>query len=177
MKITDAEVSDSRREGVLKNPYLMVLTDENIIETGEPRGYNNWRLIPHGPFFAVDWQADRFSEWTNGDIGTFNVASIRPKKLVEVLVVSPDEEIDLAMDLDRARRLVRKYQPTWRYILDDVAGQHSKLQWRLVEKNPRCIECGLPAVDEVYHRSTYLPLCGKHISQHNRKIQHLRVNS
>jgi hypothetical protein len=149
------------------------------METGEPImqdvADDVWRIIPHGPFVAVDSYDG--NEWGEGDLGAFNTTGLYRSRLVDVLIYSPVEEIDLAMSLDRARRLLRKHCEGWGYVLDDVAGQHGKLIWRLVNRRAVCVTCGQPSFGEVYYKGTYLTYCGPHMAEHNRKVRHLRVNS
>lgn len=179
MKFLNAAVYDPRKAGEYEAPYLLLTVDENIRETGDPVELgSSWKTILHGPFVAVDSfdpAQQVFKPVEN--LGAFNASGNFSKRLVEVCIISPDEEIDLAMDLLRARRLLRKFDLGWKYLLDDVAGQHGELLWRLVEDKPRCVQCGEPAYNEVYFKSTHLPLCSQHLAEHNRKIRHLRVNS
>lgn len=177
MKIIDAYISDPRREGEFRNPYLTVEVDENVKETGEPVNHLKWEIAQHGPFTAID-EVELNGRHKDGDLGVFNTLNLHKHRFVEVVVVSPEEEIDLSISLDRARRMLRKYDLGWRYVLDDVAGQHGKLLWRLVEQVPMCVEdVNIRAVTDVYYRGTHLSLCARHHAAHNKFIRDLRVNS
>lgn len=182
MKILSASVSDPRTEGTYRNPYLVLEVDEDVRETAAPEVLGEaWLLTRHGPFLAVDSAVKRAERrkagemWHEADLGDFNVTRLYKDKLVEAVVQSPDEEIDLAMPLDRARRLLRRHVPDWKYILDDVAGQNGKLQWRLMTPYQRCVQCQSQIEGEVYYRGTYLPLCAFHTSEHNKMIRSKRV--
>lgn len=180
MKILSASIIDPRRGGEYRNPYLALEVDEEIRQTGETSAYGaingDWLVIPHGPFVAVDWQAGDYIE--HGNLGLFNTTDHYRSKLVEVEVNSPDETIDLAMPVDRARRLLRKHMLSWKFIMDDVAGQHGKVEWRLVRIGlSPCIKCGEPSVQEVYFRGTHLNLCDHHVTEHNHKIRNMRIKS
>lgn len=181
MKIISAAVLDPRREGHYRNPRLVVNVDEEIIETRAPITLTgstvNWIVVPHGPFFAIDMQNKADLGQTQADMGVFNTAGVWESRLVDVLVVSPDHEYELSMGLDRARRLIRRSNLQWRFILDDVAGQHGKLLWRLQQHPLMCVDCTRPATTEVYYSGTHLALCPTHEAAHNRKVRHLRVSA
>lgn len=182
MKIVDTLVDDPRRRGEYKNPRLYVEIDEDLRETGDafcnedPHSSAVFEVTPHGPFAMVDLLTPHGgSEYA--DLGVVNVLGFYKDKLVDVTVLTPKEEIDVAMGLNRARRLLRKHDLRWRYVLDDVAGQNGRLAWRLVEFTPRCIKCDSIADAEPFYRGTHLPMCTRHLSEHNKMIRRLRVNS
>lgn len=181
MKITAASVTDPRREGEYRNPYLVLTVDEELVETRDVivlGGINcDWLVVPHGPFFAVDYQDKPDLGQRKGDVGLFNTTGLWESRLVDVLVVGPDYEYELCMGLDRARRLLRKFNLPWRLVLDDVAGQHGKLLWRLQQVHSTCVDCGAPAMTEVYYSGTHLTYCRTHEAAHNRKVRHLRVSA
>jgi hypothetical protein len=185
MKILSATVTDPRRGGEYRNPYLTITVDERISETDTPKTFGgphtDWKVVPHGPFVAVDiYKADvDGGRWEAGDLGLFNTSGFWKDRLVEVTVCEPGNfEIDLAMSLNRARRLIRKYDISWRYTMDDIAGQHGKVLWRLMPHGlPTCIKCDKNFREEVYYRGTHLPLCDTHLSEHNKLIRNLRTRT
>jgi hypothetical protein len=188
VKIVNATVLDPRKEGEYRNPQLQLVVDEEIIETREPIVLKtfvqdgtdfDYVITPHGPFFAVDHvlHAVPGDVITAADIGQFNSSGLWESRLVDVIINSPEHEYELSMGLDRARRLLRKHNLPWRLVLDDVAGQHGKLLWRLQQHPLQCVECHRLATIEVYYSGTHLPYCRIHEAAHNRKVRHLRVSA
>lgn len=183
MKILNAEVIDPRKRGDYRNPYLLVEVDEEIHATKDFKYHDDWRIEHHGPFLYVECRQPD-AEWISAvgesmraSLAAFNTTRIIDRALVDVLVVTPEYEHDFWMDLGRARRLLRKHANAWKYVLDDVAGQHGGVLWRLTEEKPSCTVCGKPATGEAYYRGTHLNYCEQHMSEHSRKVRHLRVNS
>lgn len=176
MKFQNAYVDDPRKRGEHFNPILVIEIDENLRETSTRYDLplKNWRITSYGPFIGVD-QFDSIEGWAEGEIGDFNTAGLHREALVDVLVYSPDEEMNLAIGLDRARRTLRKYDSGWQFVLDDLAGQHGQLIWRLQQQPLTCITCERPASAEAYYAGTYMPYCSEHMYLHNRRVRNLRT--
>lgn len=179
MKILNVAVIDPRRRDDYKNPYLNIEIDVELNETGEARKSTDghWRVIPHGPYFAVDHAVLLENTWQNANLGKFNVTHFHREALVECMVTTPSEVIDLALGLDRARRLLKRHAPDWHYIMDDLAGQRGEALWRLAQSPLLCVTCNKPAVGEAFFRQTHLAFCSSHVNQHNARVRNMRTSS
>lgn len=168
MKITDVRVIDPRAAGKYENPVLIIKVDEPVYEIAEPvfdttKSYSH-RLIPCGPFYAVEFRPDsaliiwkdmtevaahpenyrrgKYSSEDLPDYGDLNKRGLVKDQLfpVEVITSGPDPDVlDLCMPVARVRRLLRKHVgDKWQLIVDEQAALLGLLKWRLELSDPVC---------------------------------------
>lgn len=180
MKIINATVVDPRKKGKIRTPYLVVEVDEDVHSTGPKETKRDadgiWEIGPMGPFTTVDWYDNISHEVSDGDLGRFNTLRLLPP-LVYCTILSPTEEIRASMKLDRARRLLRKFNTGYRYALHDVEAQRGMIQWYLTEMPLTCVRCGTDRkVKEVYFRGTYMAVCVEHLAALNDRLRDIRLH-
>lgn len=177
MKITRVLVVDPRLNGQFENPYVKIVVDDAVEEQGDPiysKG-GQYRVIPCGPFFAVEViVGNRWDDLADVDgtlIRAVNTLGIIDFQLAPVSVLTPDGRVPLYMTVPRLRRLLRnKTDRQYHLVLDEAVALQGGLDWRLETTNPACYggatpnedHCPLPVADEVVFRSTHIPVCAKH---------------
>lgn len=174
MKITDAWIHDYSRYGKFEIPELCVQVDEAPDVTIEPRQFENgWTVGKYGPFVKY--------ENLNKDVTAvdFNLAfrDRLPMVIDIVLVVDNGHdkseilEMPFSLPLDRARQLVKKYDPSWRLLIQDREAVHGKLVWRPIQTDPECRGhgglCGKKPASYIRIKGVDIPLCQEHTQQHN----------
>lgn len=192
MKIIKAEIIDPRTQGEYKDPYVELTVDEAVREMNDPVRVPSlsYRMIPCGPFFAVEYQVDT-DEWADvedgnsGDIGEFNTMGLTHHQLAPVIVKCDGEpDLPLFMAVTRLRRVVRKfYAHDWKVIIDEEAGMIGGLKWRLELSNPVCYGGAMPfqarcyaePIKTIMVKDTHLTMCHKHVTQSERIMSQLRA--
>lgn len=174
MKITDAWVHDPSYLGRIEVPELCVQVDEEPDVTIEPKPFDNgWTVGKYGPFVKYE----------QGDLPVtavdFNLAfrDRLPMVIDVVLVVDNGHdksevlELPFSLPLDRARQLVKKYDPSWRLLIQDREAVHGKLVWRPVQTDPECRgdsgACRQKPASPVRIKGVDIPLCQEHMQKHN----------
>jgi hypothetical protein len=189
MKIVDLHVEDPRFLGKYEDPWVELRVDTFIEERGEviyPSGAEEkYRIIPCGPFFAVE-TFDR--EWIEvedqwGEVNKLDI--LRGKQLFPVEVKTPDdEELPLAMEVPRLRRLIRRFRYPYVVLVDEQAAIQGKLQWRLEVTEPMCyggalmktVVCLNLPESTVLWRNTHWPLCASHLQDYQTLRKERRVS-
>lgn len=185
MKIKDAWVDDPAFRGVVEYPQLCVEVDELPDVTIEPAEFSGgWTVGKYGPF--VKYTQSLLPEET--DAGDFNVRFRgRFPSIVDISLFKTGEELSYegyAINLSRARQLLRKWQPQWRLLLADKDAQSGKIIWRPVDSNPVCRfydgnnACRNPKVaGTVRIKGVELPFCREHIQAWNQSRAAMRTTS
>jgi hypothetical protein len=209
MKITKVAVHDPGREGWANAPSLNVYLDEmprqtSITEyatTSDGQGVFAWRQC--GPFtqflyYGIDKArqggALGWPDWPDIGLGgawssrasVFNVEVVPDAPVVDVTlyVTGPWERTGMAgyaLKLDRAKSLLRKYDPDWYMQVDSKMAQRGEIQWTPAELIPSCLytaKLGGPACLEVaYHpfQGRPLGLCDEHKAITDAKYAALRT--
>lgn len=198
MKITGGEVIDLRLEGTFRDPIFRLSVDEPVDEIAQPVTYqnrthgDNWRLVPCGPFVAVERRVRHEGEtvWTTDvNVGSFNVRGLHSEQLLAVQVVDPELVLDLQLPVKRAMRLLRRFgldDEGWDIKVDQEAAINGHLNWYLTNRVPLCFGdtehpkpqyCMRPVMSHVVYQRTHLPLCAKHWARHQNMIRNLRISS
>ncbi len=202
MKIVSARVKDPRVRGEYFDPYLIVTTDEEINESGQPRIHpeGDLRVVPCGPFFGVDagdpstlpaegsiWM-DVYAALEDKEIdqaiSDINTSDLLREKIMHVVAGPPDIQFDLTMEVKRVRRLLRQNNLDYEVILDEQAALLGLLKWRLEDKPGMCYGGAVPAADRcklrpvttVMEKNTHLPLCSGHLLKFQNKLRDRRIN-
>lgn len=185
MKITDAWIDDPTTRGQLLAPELCVEVDELPSVTIEPRSFGGgWSVGKYGPFI-------RFTQ-SDPDVpataGAFNVRFAREfQPVVDVGLFLKDSHEDgiggYALNVTRARQLIRKWEKNWRLLLSDRAAQAGAMTWVPLDINPKCRYwiktsthttdghvCGRPATGTVHREGLELPHCPEHMHLFNKKF-------
>jgi len=192
MKITDAWVYDPLDEGKVARPLLELELD-SIPEEKESikiENHGTWKYTRFG--FLV--KIDRMPEASNPEyaIGAWNrfrhsSANIFPMVLARAYY-DHDFEMLLGMSLGRARGVLRKSDPEWKYSLSDKDAQHGRIYWDLIQREPICkfwIKnigddgdiCAVPSAGRITEDLTEITLCKKHLEKHNSDQAKRRIAS
>lgn len=175
MKITDAWIDDPTLVGELDVPQLCVEVDESPDSTIPMQDFSGgWRVGKFGPFVRYDCNS------TPVDAGDFNVRFRgRFPVIVDInLYIGKGDEngsIGYSLPLSRARQLVRKYDETWRLLVNDKAAEKGTILWRPVQTGASCRYwlgtkcCGERPARTVRVGEVELPLCDAHVKAHNDK--------
>jgi hypothetical protein len=190
MNIIDLLVIDPRKGGDLVDPYAIVTTDEPVEEIGEhiykEAEEHAYSVIPCGPFYAIEVCAIDLDSvepkggW--GDLADSSVGSFGELNRLNILggkqlfpVSVRDELLPLAMEVPRLRRLLRKFESTYKLLIDEQAALSGLLQWRLELSVPMCYigaltGAGDPCLREptttVMWRDAHLSLCEPHLESY-----------
>lgn len=186
MKILSASIIDPRQNDLFVDPELLIQVDEEVDEIGTPhtkRHWPEWRVIPCGPFVAVEHAA--YADVVKGkpnweetnDLGKFNTLGFWREQLIECEVETPTDRLPLAMGVARMRRLIRKHCPDWEVIVDDARAMEGKILWRVERKDPVCFgpDCPLAPVQIVWYSGAHVPLCEFHSREHQRIVRENRL--
>ena len=182
MKILDVNVIDPRSEGAYLDPWIEVKVDEEVEETDDPRISGRWRVIPCGPFTAIEYASRKGWEGTV-DLGRFNTLSLHRDQLIEVKVVWSDDTDDLTMAVSRVRRLLRKYASDWHIVINETAAMRGRVAWRVERIKPRCfgrdhdLQCAVAPAATVWYSGAHVNLCGHHLEKHNNAVRDQRVSN
>ena len=95
MKILTVTIKDPRKFGTFKDPYITITVDEPVYEIADAVQVPSvpYRLIPCGPFYAVEYQTGP-NQWTDiivgnsGDIGELNKYGLIKDQLFPVTVIT-----------------------------------------------------------------------------------------
>lgn len=200
MKILRTIVQDPRKFGTFKDPFITITVDEPVYEIADAVQVPSvpYRLIPCGPFYAVEYQTgpnhwQDISLGNSGDIGELNKYGLIKDQLFPVTVMTPpiepvpdEEELDLAMMVPRVRRLLRKeLGRTWKLIVDEEAALTGLLKWRVERSDPLCYggaapysdRCANSPIQTVMQKGTHLPLCTKHLRAHEAELRTARLST
>lgn len=193
MKVTKVSVADPRSRYIWQDPILNIQVDEPVFEQAEPvfdyKKILQYRYIPCGPFFAVEYRPDLgmrygpyvdLSETKKADIGEVNTSGLLHEQLFPVTVITPDESIELFSTTRWARRMLRKYSLgcNWNIIVDEQAALRGLLKWRLELRYPLCYggakpgeaNCAQPPTQTIMHKETHLTLCENHRLDHQARL-------
>lgn len=199
MKILDMQIDDPRMRGVYRDPFVEFRVDEEVNEIGDriysqTEGEIEYGVIPCGPFWAVEACANTPSgSWTDldlvqgADYGELNKLNLLKNQLFPVQVYEPDgEPLELAMEVPRLRRLIRKFDFGFQYhlIVDEEAALNSLLKWRLESLNPVCYggavpqsaHCFAEPIHTIVYKGTHLPLCRRHRQEHEIRMHQARLS-
>ena len=211
MRILNLEILDPRLHGLFHDPIARITVDEYVQEIGEPlydhtKSYS-MRLVPCGPFWAPEFRPntalifwydldevianpDEFKRGTHQldempDYGYLNKVGLIPNQLFPVEVRSPEDDLGLAMEVPRLRRLIRKYDLAFKYhlIVDEEAALRGLLKWRIDSVVPVCYGGAMPYADRciaepiqtIVYKNTHLSLCRRHLDQHGDRIRRARM--
>jgi hypothetical protein len=198
MNITDGYLYDPRSHGEFRDPFMQLRVDEPVFEQAPPvfdgRKSAQYRVIPCGPFYAVEHREDNgagYSTWDDiaefekADVGVLNASGLLKDQLAPVNVVTPDEELDLFMIVTRVRRLVRKHAKDYRLMVDEEAALLGRIKWRLELSDPVCYggavpggaACRNPGPYTIVHKDTHLSLCDKHLGDHQARMRTRRYTT
>lgn len=119
------------------------------------------------------------------DVGFLNKIGLIREQLFPVLVDAPDDSGQpLSMEVPRLRRLLRKHTGrTWNLIIDEEAGLRGLLKWRLESSLGLCYgghmpnsdRCDADAARVLVVNDTHLPLCPKHVRDHEARLRAART--
>jgi hypothetical protein len=172
MRITDAWIDDPTLAGVIEPPRLCVEVDELPDVTIPDENFSGgWIVGKYGPFV-------KYSQTHPVDAGDFNVRFRgRFPSIVDVtlLVKGKSAEYNVyALNLPRARQLLRKWDSKWRLLIGDKEAQNGKIIWNPVESNPVCRKwdgskiCGEKEIaGSARIEGVELPYCREHLRVHN----------
>lgn len=200
MNITDAQILDPRKRGIYADPILELRVDEPVFEQARPvfDGSKSlqYRVVPCGPFYAVEYRKDNgvsYDPWEDyteslplGEFGDLNASGLLNEQIMPVRVITPDDIVDLAMFVPRARRLIRRHSlgHDWNVIVDEQAALHGSLQWRVELRYPVCYggakpgsaHCEMQATHTIMHKGTHLTICEDHLNDHQRRLSAARAS-
>lgn len=179
MKILDTGVIDPREGGEYQDPYICIKVDEPVDETNDPHVHKTgrWRVVPCGPFVAVEYSRSAPDWELTEDLGTFNTLGFHREQLIAVTVYEPSgEKLSLHMGVARVKRLLRKHDPEWRVLPSDYAALNGKIVWRVERAKPECMSCGLAPVQTVWYSGAHVPLCAAHLESHAKRIKSERFS-
>lgn len=194
MNITDLAIEDRRKHGHYADPVIELRVDEPIFEQADPIYVETvlpgCRAIPCGPFYAVEHQVGQ-NQWDEPKglamaLGEWNKYGLIRDQLMPVRVVTPEDELDLAMFVPRVRRLLRRHQGnTWQVQVDEEAALLGFLQWRVERSDPLCYGGAAPYADRcsriphqtIVHKGTHLSVCTTHLRQHSDRMRASRRKS
>lgn len=184
MNITHLTVTDPRMEGKYADPFVTVYVDEEVDEIDRPvfdyKKHLQLRMIPCGPFFAIEWRPDNgvtYDEWrdaTATEVGIFNTTGIDHRQMVPVTVETPEATgIPLNMEVVRLRRMLRKFTGKrwgWQLVVDEEAAMQGRISWRLTTADPVCYggaiprgaNCSSDPTSTIFVRGAHLPVCTRH---------------
>lgn len=200
MNITALRIEDVRKRGIYSDPTVELEVDEPVFEQAQPlfdgRKSLQYRLVPCGPFYAVEYRKNlgwTYGEWDDyteslpvGAFGDLNSSGLIKNQLMPVRVVTPEDVLDLAMFVSRVRRLVRRHgSNTWQVQVDEEAALLGSLQWRVERIRPICYggavpfadRCSLTPSQTIVHKGTHLPLCTKHLRAHQNRMRSARKSA
>jgi hypothetical protein len=201
VKITDAHIEDVRSRGLYADPVIELKVDEPVFEQAQPvfdgRKSLQYRLVPCGPFFAVEHRVnlgevyDSWGDYTDtlpvGEFGDLNSSGLITEQLMPVRVVTPEDVLDLAMIVPRVRRLIRRHSLgyKWNVIVDEQAALLGSLQWRLELRRPVCYggatpgeaRCSQEPTHTIVHKGTHLTICENHLRSHQDRMRSARKAS
>lgn len=204
MRIESAQITDPRQPGVRgKRPYLTVFVEELPVPTNDTEkqvfGTIEYTSAKYGPF--IEFTAEPATPdlpWTNearhaffgqSPSGMFNVAfrdSFAP--VVDVVIMYDGHALEgfWALQLRRARTLIKKNHLPWRLLLSDYDAVKGHVAWVPVADPLKCMFHGLHSSAACYSREidttvtlngVDYPLCKTHREQHNKRHARLRVES
>lgn len=208
MKILDVKVDDPGRRGYANKPTLKVWVDERpapsgeIIRTDVVKGHYLHRH--HGPFVKFLFYASinggggscgdpqegfPLGAWSSR-AGAFNVEVKPTKQVMDVtMYVGKNSRLgyaDMALEIDRAARELKKHDPDWYLVVDADAAKQGDITWRPEELIPSCLWRGknspamagdpAPCLKVAYHpyNGRAQGLCDDHKvahDQHNARIR------
>lgn len=200
MKIVDVSIVDYRSHGEYRDPVVTIRVDEDVYEQAAPvfdaRKSLQFRVIPCGPFFAVEYRedlGDRYSEWADyseslspGAFGELNSSGLIKEQLIPVRVKTPRNEVlHLAMSVARVRRLLRRFKldRLWFVLVDEQAAMFGSLEWRVELLSPVCYGGAVPRAancldaptGSIVQKGAHLSLCPKHAKQHEARMRRARI--
>lgn len=198
MNITDLNIEDVRKRGIYSDPVVELKVDEPIFEQARPvfdgRKSLQYRVVPCGPFYAVEHRVDLgevYDSWGDytetlpvGEFGDLNSSGLLTEQLMPVRVVTPEDVLDLAMFVSRVRRLIRRYDydVDWHVAVDEQAAMFGSLKWRVELSSPTCYggatpnsaHCSQRPEHTIVHKGTHLPICTKHLRAHQDRMRSAR---
>ena len=175
MAIQSAWVDDPLAGGKLLQPIFCV--EVNIwpdVTIPDEKFEGGWTVGKYGPFIKYS------HGMTDTNPGDFNMRFARrfpPVVDISLFKVGEDEpSVQYAMNLKRARALLRKYEPTWRLLLADRDAQQGAMIWFPTEHDPVCKYwtsqnriCGQPYSETVLVEDIDVPVCSQHRGVYNSR--------
>lgn len=175
MKITQAWVFDPTINNKIDFPELCVQVDMlPDVSIADAHFGGGWTVGKYGPFVKYSCSSSEPI-----DAGDFNVRFRgRFPVVVDItLVYGSSEEVtkDYSLPLSRARQLVRKFEPSWRLLINDHAAERGSLLWLPYESDPSCRDwtegkiCGNRPTRPIRVQEVDLALCERHVQAHNAR--------
>lgn len=193
MNILDLSIYDPREEGVFSDPIIEISVDEEVEEISDPIYCDRYsRVIPCGPFVAVEEMVSSDTWKDHQNIGEFNAKNLYFEMLIPVIILTPEDSNDsenddsgipLFMGVRRAKRLIRKYDPEWHLVMNEDAAFRGAISWRPERRRPKCNglqdnkNCPNNSIQTVYYNNTHLNYCINHLREHNQHVKNLRIRS
>jgi len=185
MTIENAWVDDPLSRGELLQSKVCIQVNIWPDVTIPDKNFDGgWMVGKYGPFVKY-WRKPNFGPANAGDFN-MRFAQIFPPVVDIALFKGHTEEYheNYAINLRRARQLLRKHSPNWRLLLADRHAQEGQIVWFPSEKNSSCkfwigteseagleIEghtCGMPMVGHARRGDIDIPFCTEHMKEYNQ---------